>query len=53
MNLNDYLINLDLLLNKQMLNSDNKIAPNMKLYNIVRDLRSEYVITGRYTYIIF
>ena len=50
--MNDFLFNLDLLLKKNTLTSDNKIAPNLKLYNIVRDLRSEYVITGRYTYII-
>jgi len=51
--LNDFFENLDLLLKKKTLASDNKIAPNLKLYNIVRDLRSEYIITGRYTYIVF
>jgi len=36
----EYFTNLDLLLKKQTLSSDNKIAPNLKLYNIVRDLKS-------------
>ena len=32
---------------------DNKIGSILKLYNIVRDLRSEYLINGRYTYSIY
>ena len=33
--------------------SDNKIASHLKLFNIVRDLRSEYIVNGRFIYIIY
>lgn len=53
MSMKEFLESLELLLKKQKLAEDNKIGSILKLYNIVRDLRSEYVINGRYTYIIY
>jgi hypothetical protein len=49
----EYIENLKLLLDKFKLPSDNKIASHLKLFNIVRDLRSEYVVNGRFIYIIY
>lgn len=49
----DFIANLELLLKKYKLPSDNKVGTHLKAYNIVRDLRSEYVINGRFTYIIY
>jgi hypothetical protein len=44
---------LHLLRKKGKLPSDNQIAPHLKSYNIVRDLRSEYVFNGRFMYTVF
>lgn len=49
----EFIRNLKLLLEKFKLPSDNKIASQLKLFNIVRDLRSEYVVNGRFVYIIY
>lgn len=40
---------LEELLRKRKLTADSKIGPNLKIYNIVRDLRSQYVANGNYT----
>lgn len=42
-----------MLIKKFKLPADNKVGSILKVYNIVRDLRSEYVINGRFTYIIY
>lgn len=44
---------LRILLKKGKLPSDNEIAPHLKAYNIVRDLRSEYVFNGKFMYTVF
>ena len=44
---------LKLLLDKGKLQSDNEVAPHLKAYNIVRDLRSEYVFNGKFAYTVF
>lgn len=44
---------LRLLQKKGKLTSDNKLAPHLKAFNIVRDLRSEYVFNGRFVYTVF
>ena len=33
--------------------SDNKLAPHLKAFNILRDLRSDYVFNGRFMYTVF
>lgn len=53
LNLDEFLASLDLLLRKQKLPEDNRLGSILKLYNIVRDLRSEYIINGRYTLTIY
>jgi hypothetical protein len=42
-----------MLLIKKKLPSDNEIAPQLKAYNIVRDLQSEYVFNGRFMFTVF
>jgi hypothetical protein len=49
----EFLASLELLLRKQKLPEDNILGNTLKLYNIVRDLRSEYIINGRYTYTVY
>lgn len=41
------------LLQKGKLLSDNKIAPYLMAYNIVRDSQSEYVFNGKFMYTVF
>lgn len=53
LNSDDFLASLELLLRKQKLPEDNRLGSILKLYNIVRDLRSEYIINGRYTLTIY
>jgi hypothetical protein len=53
LNLEEFLSSLDLLLRKHKLPEDNRLGSILKLYNIVRDLRSEYIINGRYTLTIY
>ena len=43
-----YIETLQLILKHYRLPSDNKIGALLKVYNIVRDLRSDYVINGHY-----
>jgi hypothetical protein len=49
----EFIKSLNILLTKYKLPSDDKVGPYLKAYNIVRDLRSEYVINGRFNYIIY
>lgn len=49
----EFFSQLKLLLEKGKLQSDNTVAPHLKAYNIVRDLRSEYVFNGKFTYTVF
>lgn len=44
---------LHFLLGKQVLPSDNIIAPHLKAYNIVRDMQSDYIFNGRFMFTIF
>jgi hypothetical protein len=53
LNSEEFLASLELLLRKQKLPEDNRLGSILKLYNIVRDLRSEYIINGRYTLTIY
>ena len=53
LNSEEFLASLELLLRKQKLPEDNRLGCILKLYNIVRDLRSEYIINGRYTLTIY
>lgn len=44
---------MKMLLEKGKLPSDNKIAPRLMAYNIVRDCKSEYVFNGKFMYTVF
>lgn len=48
-----YIETLQVIVKHYKLPSDNKIGAVMKVYNIVRDLRSEYVINGHYLFKVY
>ena len=49
----NFLKTLRVVIRHQKLPSDNKVGALMKVYNIMRDMRGEYVINGGYILKIF